>query len=270
MALVLQKANFWKRISAWMFDAVMTIVITTAFAIPTLQILHYDANYEQFAAIRTEYTQTVAQELQFDLNVTQEQFDEYTDEQKTAYNEQKTAVQTEVNKRLEQDDKARALSSKIISILVTAASISALITFLAWYFALPLVFKHGRTLGKKIFGLAVMRTNHVKITTPVLFARSIVGLYAMETMAVALLCTMGSVGIFAAMMVQVLQIFVMLKTPTHSSIHDLLSDSVVVDYSSQLIFDSQAELEEHVAREKAEEEAAKNGQPLVETSKIEN
>ena len=40
----------------------------------------------------------------------------------------------------------------------------------------------------------------------------------------------------------VLQIGVMIATKTNSSIHDLLSDTVVVDFACQQIFDTEEEL----------------------------
>ena len=130
--------------------------------------------------------------------------------------------------------------------------LASLLAFLIWQFILPLILKDGRTVGKKLFGLAVVRTNCVKMSTPVLFVRSMVGLYAMETMAVAFLCLLGTVGIIAAILVQVLQIWVLVKTPMQS-IHDLLSDTVVVDYSSQQIFETQEELASFLATEKLNE-----------------
>ena len=149
---------------------------------------------------------------------------------------------------MEKDEEATKISTKLVSILIANVCISSFTACLIWYFIIPLLLKDGRTLGKKIFGLAVIRTNCVKITPPVLFVRSIIGLFAMETLAVGLLCTFGIVGIIAAIAVQALQIWVMVKTPTQS-IHDLLSDSIVVDYSSQRIFESQEELNEFLALE---------------------
>ncbi len=252
MAITIQKANFWKRISAWMFDAVMTIVIAMGLAIPTLQIFRYDEYYEQFTAIQTVYTEQAETKYGIDFDLSAEEYNQMGEDAKSDYNQKKAEAQKEINDNLEKDEQATKLSSQLISIMVSTFCISLFLTFMVWYFVLPIIFKHGRTLGKKIFGLAVIRTNCVKISTPVLFVRSIIGLYAMETMAVLLLCTMGSVGIIAAGLVQVLQIFVMFRTPMHASIHDLLSDSAVVDYASQQIFDTQEELEAYKAQEAAE------------------
>ena len=72
-----------------------------------------------------------------------------------------------------------------------------------------------------------------------------------KIMILAILCTMvlmilfgllGIVGWIALLLLLLLQIFVMVKTPTNSSIHDLLADTVVVDYASQQIFETQEEL----------------------------
>ena len=93
-----------------------------------------------------------------------------------------------------------------------------------------------------------MRSNCVKISNPVLFIRSILGLYVMETMAPILFLYMtifgalGIVGLITIGGIFILQIGVMIATPTNSCIHDLLSDTVVVDMASQQIFDTQEDL----------------------------
>jgi uncharacterized RDD family membrane protein YckC len=133
-----------------------------------------------------------------------------------------------------------------------------LVTHLILFFAVPLFFKNGQTLGKKMFGLGVMRTNFTKLTSPILFARSIVGLYAMETMAPLLFTVMifygmlGGVGVITIGLIFALQILVMSVTKTNSSIHDLLADTVVIDFASQKIFDTEEELAAYKAAEQAE------------------
>jgi len=73
-------------------------------------------------------------------------------------------------------------------------------------------------------------------------------LFAMETMFPILMFVMiafgmlGSVGLITIVLMQVLQIGVMIGTKTNSSIHDLLSDTVVVDYASQRIFNTEEDM----------------------------
>ena len=88
----------------------------------------------------------------------------------------------------------------------------------------------------------------------------------METMVPVLLVTMiyfgvlGSVGTITIGLLLVLQVSVMVATQTNSSIHDLLSDTVVVDYSSQKIFESQEALIAFKEEEHAKEVAAQREQ----------
>ena len=117
----------------------------------------------------------------------------------------------------------------------------------------------GRTLGKKIFGLGLMRTEGVKISNVSLFIRTILGKYAIEIMIPVLIVlmlywgTIGIVGPIVLGLILIVQLVVMITTRTNSLIHDLLADTVVIDYASQMIFDSR---EEMIAfKEKAHREA---------------
>ena len=250
MSISIQKANFWKRVSAWLVDVVLTIVLSMAFALGTSSILNYEKIYNEYSAIVTEY------EKEFGITLDQEEYDKLSETDKKAYD----AKQQEMDVALSKNEKAMSLRSALSSLIFTIVAISLSLSILVAHFIIPLFFKDGKTLGKKVFGLAVIRTNGVKLSTPVLFARSIVGLLAIETLAVMLLCTMGIAGkniiaLIAALGVQILQVFVMLKTPHRASIHDLLADTVVVDFASQRIFESQEELLAAIAEEQAKEAA---------------
>ncbi len=252
MSVSLQKANLWKRISAVLFDAVMTFVILLGLAIPVNSLLKYDEYHAEFSAIQQAYTAQAETDFGVDLSLSREEYEKHDEAWQADYDQRKADAETAIAENLEKDEEASRLSSKLISVLVITFCISSFLAFLIWYFIIPLLLKDGRTLGKKLFGIAVVRTNCVKISTPVLFVRSMIGLYAMETMAVLFLCLLGTVGIIAAVLVQVLQVWVLVKTPKQS-IHDLLSDTIVVDYSSQQIFETQGELEEFLAMEKRNE-----------------
>ena len=129
-------------------------------------------------------------------------------------------------------------------------------------FVVPLLFKNGQTLGKKIFGLAVVRSNSVKATGPAMFIRAIIGKCTMETMVPICILIMivsgklGSIGLIVLALIAILQAAMMISTRTNSCIHDLISDTVVVDYASQRIFESNEELLE--AKKKAHLEAAQS------------
>ena len=245
MSISIQKANFWKRFSAWMVDVVLTIVLSMAFALGTSSILNYDKLYNEYITIVTEY------EKDFGVTLNQEEYDKLSDTDKQAYDAKKLEMQTALSK----DEKAMKLYASINSLIFTIIGISLFLSITVAHFIIPLFFKDGKTLGKKVFGLAVVRSNAVKLTAPILFTRSLIGLFAMETAAVIFLCTMGIVGVIAALAVLALQVFVMVKTPHNCAIHDLLADTVVVDYASQRIFDTQEDFLAALAEEKAQEAA---------------
>ena len=131
-------------------------------------------------------------------------------------------------------------------------------------FIIPLIMKNGQTVGKKIFGLAVMRVNGVRIRTVSLFIRTFLGKYVIETMIPVLIALMiifnaigimGGPGIMGLIFVGLLligQVLLLCFTKTKSMIHDIISDCVVVDMASQLIFDDEQSMLQYKAQKSAE------------------
>ena len=71
MALTIQKAGLWKRISAWLFDFILAACITMGFAFVISGILGYDAKSDELVSYYAKYEQ----EYGVDFNITQEEFD---------------------------------------------------------------------------------------------------------------------------------------------------------------------------------------------------
>ena len=263
MAFNLQKANFWKRISAFMFDIVLTFVIALAIMIGMHAILKVDTKIDKLNEYRTEF----AEQLDLDLDLSNEEYEKLPEAEKQAREEKFK----ELEKMLWDNEDVRSLNSEIITNVSVSIITSLLIGTTIWYFVIPLFLKHGRTLGKKIFGLAVVRTNGVKLTNPILFVRSLIGFYAIETMFpltllfMTLFGSLGIVGIITIILFAVLQIFVMIYTKTNSCIHDLLTDSAVVDMASQQIFETQDERTEFDKAEAARKAAEQEGNRVIAT-----
>ena len=248
MAVSLQKADVWKRISAYFFDIMLALVVAVASTLFFLAISKYDAHYEKIEQIRARYEQ----EYDINLNITQEEYNAFSESEKLAYDEKYQAL----NKALTEDKELTSTYANLIITIVVSASLGLLVGNAVIFFIAPLFFKNGQTLGKKCFGLAVVRTNAVKMSTPILFIRCFVGRFAIETMFPIFLITMtllgllaGSLGLITLVLFLLLDIGAMIYSPINSSIHDLISDTVVVDMSSQAIFESYDELIEY---EKAE------------------
>ena len=95
----------------------------------------------------------------------------------------------------------------------------------------------------------------------VLFIRTILGKYTFETMIPLIILTMifwGSIGIVGPIILAVLlvvQLAVLAAVNTRPLIHDLLAGTVVVDFASQMIFETSEEMlayKKKEAREKAD------------------
>ena len=245
MSVSLQKANFWKRISAYMFDFIVTIMLTMGFATAINAVCGYDKYATEVNTYYAQYSETYG----VDFNIEQEAYDALSTEMHAVYDEAYAALNADPGFQ-----KAYQMVFKLTMLMYGGG---ALIAFLIWYFAVPLMFGYGRTLGKKIFGLAVIRTNCVKASNPVLFIRTVIGMYAIETMMPLWLLIMiffnmmGIIGLITIGLLWILQVAMLISTQTRSAIHDLLTDTVVVEFISQQIFDTQEDLMRFVQEEHA-------------------
>ncbi len=233
MPISLQRASIWKRISAHILDAILALILSVGFAFGVSAILKYDSHLAQLEAYQTEYAQIYG----IDLELSEKEISELPKAEQDKFEIAKEAFS--------KDEKVLLLESKLMYMVITMIAVGSFLGCILVYFIVPLFFKNGQTLGKKVFGLAVMRTSSIKASTPVLFIRSMIGLYAMEIMAPLFLISIGVVGIITLCGLVILEIVVMCITKTNSSIHDLLSDTVVVDFASQQIFESEEELLEY-------------------------
>ncbi len=249
MGLDLQKPGIWKRLSASLFDFILICIIAVGMTAVFSIVLNFDGYNNKMTDIYNQY----AEEYGIDLQITDEEFAKLDEESKNAY--------YEANEALQKDEKAIYTYRMIMNLALVMASLGIFVACFVWEFLIPMFLKNGQTVGKKIFGVGVMRTNGVKISNPILFIRAILGKCTIETMVPVFLLiliffgNMGLTGIIVIVLLLALEIFVMAKTHTDSFIHDLLSDTVVVDIASQRIFETEEDLikyKEALQRELAE------------------
>ena len=232
MVYDLQKASLWKRASAFLFDFIMLGIIAVLFAL----VLSWVTGYDGYQTTFTSGYQRIEEEYGISLNVSYEEYQALTEDQ--------IALLNEAYEALREDPAVMRAYQMIRTLSQLIISLSILIAVLVWEFLIPLKLGDGRTLGKKIFGLAVMKTNSVRINTVSLFIRALLGKYTIEIMIPVLIIMMiywGAIGIIAPIilaLIAIVEMCVMFFTQTNSLIHDLLADTVVVDYMSQMIFDT--------------------------------
>lgn len=226
----------WKRISAFLFDFILLLVAVAGFAFLLSAVFGYDrhntALEEAYATYEAQYG------VVFDIS--QEEFMQLSVAEQQAWNDAYGA--------LIKDEDAMYSYNMVVNLTLLIITLAILAAYLVLEFFIPVRFGHGQTLGKKIFGVAVMRVDGVKVTPPLMFIRSILGKFTIETMIPVLICIMiffnmiGIVGIFILGLILLLQIILLITTHTNSCIHDVLAKTVAVDMASQLIFDTEEEL----------------------------
>ena len=245
----LQKASMYKRISAFLFDFIMLVVLVVGAGFLLSSVLNYDSYINSLNASYDEYEQSYGIEFE----ITQQQYLDMSSQDKEKFDEAYNA--------LVEDKDVMATYSMVINLTLIIISLSTLTGYLVLEFIIPLCFKNGQTLGKKIFGIGVMHTSGIQITPILLFIRTVLGKYTLETMVPILIILMiffnniGILGTISLGLFMVLQIVLVIVTRTNSFLHDILAKTVVIDITSQMIFKDGAELLEYKKKlyaEKAE------------------
>ena len=237
--LDLQKASMLKRISAFILDFILLAIVIVGFAFLLSAVTGYDSYNQQLDAAYAKYEEEYG--VSFDMSY--EDYEALPEADKQNYDNAMTALNSDADTRQAYD--------MVVNLTLVITSISILLGYVLLELVVPLIFKNGQTVGKKIFGIALMRNDGVKISTVMLFVRTILGKYTIETMVPVLITIMvffggaGIVGLVVLALIGVLQLVLLCVTKTRSVIHDLLAYTVAVDMHSQMIFDSAEELLEY-------------------------
>lgn len=249
----IQKADLWKRISAALFDFILTGIICIAVALGVSAIVNYDSYVQGM----NDCYERIADEFNIDLEIIgTEKYDKLSDEQKAVY---KAA-----DEALRKDEKANYYNTMLISLMFVIVTVSIIVSFVLWEFVVPLIFKNGQTLGKKIFGIAVIRYDCVKVTPVIMFARAILGKCTVEALIpiLSFIMIMYQIGgIFPLILlagVPIVSVVFFIMTRERTLIHDVMAQTVVVDLGSQMIFETPEALLEY-KQKLQEEKAAKAG-----------
>lgn len=235
----LQKANPWKRISAYLFDMILLVILIVGIAFLLSSILGYDTQSDKMEALSQKYATLYG----VDLDISVEDYNALSPEEHARYDAATEAFAA--------DAEANYLYSLLINLTLIITTFSILIACLILEFAVPLLFGNGQTLGKKIFGIGVMRADGVRVTSLLVFIRTVLGKFTVETMIPVLLAisvyfgVLDIVGVIVILGILVLQIALILSSRTRSAIHDMISGTVTVDIASQMIFETREEMLEY-------------------------
>lgn len=239
----LQKAGVLKRAAAWLLDIILLVVLACGIGMILSAALNYDQHSQALEACYERY------EKEFGID-----FDVYAD-----LTEEEQARFEAANAALQKDTQALKAYNMVVNLSLTIVSLSVLLSYLALEFAVPLLFGNGQTMGKKVFGIGLIRVDGVKISTFALFVRTVLGKYTVETMIPVLMVMMifiGTIGILGPAIVLgllILQVALIITSPTNSALHDHMAATVAVDLASQMIFATAEDLVEYKKQVHAEQ-----------------
>ena len=247
----IQRASIAKRISAGLLDVIAVSIIATLCA----WLISLAADYDGWNKKLEDSYSRYESQYGVTFRITEEEYNNKSSSDKENYDN--------AYKALVGDSEAMKAYSMVTNLMILTVSLGLFIAVFIWEFIVPLFLKDGRTVGSLIFGIAVMRSNGVRISHISLFIRAILGKYAIETMIsvyIIMMIFMNTIGIVGPLVIcgiLLMQLILIISTKNNQLIHCILSDTVVVDYGSQRIFDSQEDLLEHKKRE-ARDRAERN------------
>ncbi len=244
----IQSASLWKRISAGIFDAILTVILAVGIALVLSVALGYDATNAEFEQLQSKYEEEYS--VKFDIPTAD--YEKLSEAEREAYDGAYAAFI--------KDDRVLYLYNMIVNLSILMTTLSILVSDLLLEFLVPIIIGNGQTLGKKIFGIGLVRSDCVKITNFQLLVRTLLGKFAVETMIPIYIIlmifwgTMDITGTFVVLIILLTQLIMITVTKTNSLLHDMLSVTAAVDISSQMIFETpeaKIEYQKKLAAERA-------------------
>lgn len=273
--LDLQKATFSKRISAFLFDIIaMFIVVVGVLAIAS-SVTKYDVASANFEKIYSDYEQfyiydAFNNEFGSEKKYTNSEIHELLakEENLELYGNWNNTQYQKMYEDLSNNEEAMSLYSQVVVLTILNITVSILAGFLVLEFIVPLILKNGQTIGKKIFGVALMRVDGVKVSPIQMFIRTILGKYTIETMIPVLVVVCAFLNLLSSdtvlfaflilVAILVANVVIYFKSDRSSLLHDEMAMTIAVDLQSQMIFNTEEELIAY-KEEQAAEAVGKQG-----------
>ena len=273
----LKKIGFIRRASALLLDAILLAVLATGFIWIISLICNFTGAeqtmrdyWAQLDEYRVEYFPDIAENYHFQYIESENGNYKIIDPDGKASDEnallgalyedkdrsERMQEAYEAHEKLPADNIVNKQVSLVLNMLFMMVSIGVLLSYMVLEFVLPIIFKNGQTVGKKVFSICLVKPNCVKIPTIALFARTVLGKFAIETMFPILLLFLllfGGLGWLAIVLlaaITLLNVILFFATKNRTPIHDLLSSTVAVDMKLQMIYQSEEELAEKKAQHK--------------------
>lgn len=149
---------------------------------------------------------------------------------------------------LENKDFFLEVSNKYYMGFSIAASLSLFVSGLIVYVGFPLIFKNGRTIGKRILKLGLANYEGYKFHNIQLLMRFMP--FGICSLAIMLPFWNSIAIIFLIVLIMLLVSFaLMMASPKKASLHDFCARTIVIDTKTSILFNDIAEEEEYIAEE---------------------
>ncbi len=244
-----QRASLLKRISALILDFIILTILSTFF----IFLISFITKYDSYNTHLNECYSKYEKQYGVEFSISSDEYYGYSEEERALYDEAYNAL---IN-----DEDTILTYQKVVNLSLLSVSLGVFFAFIIAEFIIPIFFKNGVTIGKKVFSLCLMRRGGWRVNNTSLFIRAILGKYTIETMVPLLILMMvffSSIGIVGPIVIGgiiLINLILIFATKDHLAIHDLLADTVVVDYMSQYIYETEEDVIERkkeLAKEKAE------------------
>ncbi|MBE6810176.1 MAG: RDD family protein [Ruminococcaceae bacterium] len=245
----LQKASISKRIIAAIFDGIIISIIAVGLIALLSVAFDTDKHLNTYQQAYTQYS------TEYEVNLTIEEYNALTEAERKEYNDR--ALQAE--EAFAADTDAVYAYNMFINLSLLIITMGVLIGVVLVEFVVPLLFGNGQTLGKKVFGIALMHKEAIRVSNLQLFIRAVLGKFAIELMIpiyILMMVYFNSIGVISVVILLVIlaaHIICLVTTRTNSLLHDVMAGTVAVDMASQRIFDSREALIEYTKKLHASE-----------------
>lgn len=254
MGCDIQKADLWKRLSAGLFDFILIGILCVGIMCATAWAVQYDKYKGGMDACYEKYETKYEQMYGVDFDISEEDYNKLSEEEKQNFEK----ALKEANAELQKDGEAAYYYTMTLNLSLIVIVSGIVLSHVILELVVPMFIGNGQTIGKKIFGIGLVRPDSVKISFLQMFIRTILGKCTVETLIPAMLIftiVFNAGNMFDLILLfglPIAQIIVYFVSRDKTLIHDMMAQTVAVDIASQRIFSSEEELLEYKKKIQAE------------------
>ena len=254
MGCDIQKADLWKRLSAGLFDFILIGILCVGIMCATAWAVQYDKYKDGMDACYEKYETKYEQMYGVDCDISEEDYNKLSEDKKELLEK----ALSEANAELQKDGEAAYYYTMTLNLSLIVIVSGIVLSHVILELIVPMLIGNGQTIGKKVFGIGIIRSDSVKVSFLQMFIRTVLGKCTVEALIPAMLIftilfNQGSmfdlILLFGLPLAQIVIYFV---SRDKTLIHDMMAQTVAVDIASQRIFNSAEELLEYKKKLQAE------------------